>query len=232
MKGQLPLPVVLRDGNALDSFLRSRAPEAYLAVGELIAGRERLVWLWGPESSGRTHLLEAAAGGAAKAGETVAFLALGDPALPGPAMLGGLAENATLVCLDDVEGIAGRHDWEEALFHFFNAQADSGGRLLVSAAAPPRATPFCLPDLASRLSLCLTVALPDMDDEARLEVLRFRAARRGLELPESTGHYLLSRVSRRLGDLVQLLDRLDRVALVQQRRLTIPFVRQVLAGMA
>ncbi|MFP5382864.1 MAG: DnaA regulatory inactivator Hda [Gammaproteobacteria bacterium] len=232
MKGQLPLPVGLRDGNTMDNFLSSRAPEASSAVGELVAGRQRLVWLWGPGSSGRTHLLEAAAGSVAGAGDTVAFLALGDPALPGPAMLGGLAENAALVCLDDMDGIVGRRDWEEALFHFFNAQAESGGRLLVSAAAPPRATPFCLPDLASRLSLCLTVALPDMDDDARLQVLRFRAARRGLELPESTGHYLLSRVSRRLGDLVQLLDRLDRVALVQQRRLTVPFVRQVLAGAA
>lgn len=232
MSGQLPLPVALRDGNTLDNFLPSRAPEACLALGELIAGRERLLWLWGPESSGRTHLLEAAAGGAAEAGETVVFLALGGPAPPDPAVLGGLTENATIVCIDDIEAVAGRRDWEEALFHFFNALADSGGRLLVSAAAPPRATRFCLPDLASRMSLCLAVALPGMDDEARLEVLRFRAARRGLELPDSTGRYLLSRVSRRLGDLVQLLDRLDRVALVQQRRLTVPFVRQALAGMA
>lgn len=230
MKGQLPLPVTLRDGNTLDNFLPARALEACSAVRELLAGRERLVWLWGAPSSGRTHLLEAAAGSAASAGEAVAFLALGDPVLPDPAMLARFTENASLACVDDVERIAGRRDWEEALFHFFNDQAESGGRLLLSAAAPPRATPFGLPDLASRLSLCLTVALPDMDDEARLEVLRFRAARRGLELPESTGHYLLSRVSRRLGDLVLLLDRLDRVALVQQRRLTIPFVRQVLAG--
>lgn len=230
--GQLPLPVVLRDGNSLDSFLPSRAPEAHAAITDLVAGRQRLVWLWGTESSGRTHLLEAAIGSVAAGGCPVAFLPLKDPAMSDPAVLAGLGESTSLVCLDDIDGVAGQRQWEEPLFHLFNALAERGGRLLVSAAAPPLATPFCLADLASRLSLCLTVALPDMGDEARLDVLRFRAGRRGLELPVETGHYLLSRVGRRLGDLVSLLDRLDRAALVRQRRLTIPFVREVLAETA
>lgn len=229
MREQLALPVTLRDGNTLSTFLPAHAPEALLAVQALLAGRESLVWLWGPPSSGRTHLLEAAAGEAARAGLAVAFLVPADPALPGPAVLDGLGETVDLVCIDDIDRVAGDADWEEAFFHLFNALAARGARLLVSAQAPPAAAGFRLPDLASRMALCLTVALPALDDAARLDILAFRAAGRGLELPPETGRYLLARTSRRLADLVALLDRLDRAALVhRQQRLTIPFARQVL----
>lgn len=226
---QLPLPVVLRDGNTLDHFLPDASPEACAAVRRLLAGDQSLVWLWGPPASGRTHLLEAAADQVMQDGGTVLFVAFAADALPGPAFLEGAAEGATLVCLDDIDRIAGDAAWEEALFHLFNGLRARGGRLLVSASSPPARSPLHLPDLKSRFSLALTVALPALTDDARLAILTFRAACRGLELPPETGHYLLARGSRRLDDLIALLRELDRAALVQQRRLTVPFVRQVIA---
>lgn len=69
------------------------------------------------------------------------------------------------------------------------------------------------------------------DDAACKEILAQRAALRGLELPEPVADYLLRRCSRDLSTLLALLDRLDLAALAQQRRLTIPFVREQLARM-
>jgi DnaA family protein len=69
-------------------------------------------------------------------------------------------------------------------------------------------------------------ALADAD---RLQALRIRAALRGLELSEDAGRYLLTRSRRDMGSLYALLDTLDREALRAQRRLTVPFVREVLA---
>lgn len=230
MKGQLPLPVSLRDGNTLDAFLPAVNPEALAAVRSLVAGAEACVFLWGPPDSGRTHLLEAATGAVAGQQLPACYLAAGALADAGPGILEGLAVPGALVCIDDIDRFAGDRRWEEEFFHLFNAVRARQGRLLVAAGGPPGAVGFRLPDLSSRLASGLVVGLAPLDDESRLAVLAFRAARRGLELPPETARYLLARSSRKLADLVALLGELERQASISKRRLTVPFVRQVIGS--
>ena len=52
---------------------------------------------------------------------------------------------------------------------------------------------------------------------------------RGFELSDDVGNYLLRHYQRNLADLFVLLERLDRVSLAEQRRLTVPFVKSVIA---
>ena len=68
------------------------------------------------------------------------------------------------------------------------------------------------------------------EDAGRREVLRQRARRRGWALEEPALEWLLRRVGRDLGGLTALLDRLDRASLAAQRRITVPFLRQVLGA--
>lgn len=227
MARQLTLPVGLRDDSTLDNFLATVNAEAFAAVQALLDGRQSFVYLCGDEGVGRTHLLEAAVDCAARAGRSVAYVALDDPAsLAEPGLLGGLGD-AALVCLDNVDAIAGVRRWEEAIFHLFNDLRANGGTLLVAAAAAPAMVKWDLPDLASRMSSGLLAALAPHDDESRAAILMFRARRRGLDLPPETAAYLLARVSRRLDDLLALLASLDQAALeARQQRLTVPFVRR------
>ena len=68
-----------------------------------------------------------------------------------------------------------------------------------------------------------------MRDEAdRAAALQLRAGHRGLDLPDETALYLLRRMPRDMASLYALLDRLDLEALRAKRRLTVPFVRDVL----
>ena len=149
----------------------------------------------------------------------------------GPDALAGWEDRA-VVCLDDADRLAGRDAWELALFGLFNRLADAGGRLVVSAAASPAATRFGLADLASRLAWGAVFRLEPLDDEGRGAALRLRAAHRGLELPEETARYLLRRLPRDMRALCGWLDRLDTASLAAQKRLTVPFVREVLGESA
>lgn len=230
MSRQLPLPVGLRDGNRFDNFLPLGNGEALAAVQALVAGREAFVCLAGPDGTGRTHLLEAAIDALAAQGVAVAYLPLAELAPLGPGVLQDMVVPEGLVCLDDLDRVAGDRAWEEALFHLYNRVRDAGGRWLSAAVSPPSAAGFVLPDLASRLGACLIARLQPLDDESRLAVLVARAGGRGLELPPDAGRWLLARTSRRLEDLIATLEVLDRAALVHQRRLTVPFLRQVLGG--
>ena len=133
-----------------------------------------------------------------------------------------------LVCLDNLDAVAGNKDWEQALFHLCNRARESECRLLFSAAVAPRELNVQLADLQSRLSWGVVMQLPEPGDEDKLEILCFRAHRRGLVLSPEVAAYILARASRSLTDLMQILESLDRESLVQQRQLSIPFVRQCL----
>jgi DnaA-homolog protein len=99
---------------------------------------------------------------------------------------------------------------------------------LYAARAMPNALPLLLPDLRSRLSQCTRIVLEPLDDGGRREVLHLRAQRRGLHMDAASIDWLLRRVDRDLSSLAALLDRLDQASLAAQRRITVPFLRQVL----
>lgn len=230
MSSQLPLPVGLRDGNTLETFLPRANPEAHAAVSALLAGTEPFVYLWGPPDSGRSHLLEAAADAAARCGMPPVYLAAAPLREAGTEALAAMVAGGAVICIDDIDSFAGDASWEEAFFHMFNAARAGGARLLVSARGPASSAGFALADLRSRLGSGLTIGMGGLDDALRLAILQFRATRRGLELPDAVGQFLLARNSRRLADLIALLAVLDRAAMVHKRRLTVPFVRQVLGA--
>ena len=70
-----------------------------------------------------------------------------------------------------------------------------------------------------------------LGEDDRVLALQLRARHRGLDLPDDTARYLLSRSRRDMASLYRLLDKLDLEALRAKRRLTIPFVKEVMEDM-
>jgi len=223
---QLTLGISLGSGLDFESFVSVENDDVVQAV-RLAAQRAQFVFVWGDAGSGRTHLLHAACREAAEAGRRVALLPLQEAVQWRAEAIEGW-DALDLVAVDDVERIAGNADWERALFSLYNGLRDTGASLLVTASRPPAGLDIGLPDLASRFGAMLVYQLHSLDDNGRLAALTCKARARGLELPEETGRYLLARVSRDMHYLVALLNRLDDASLAHQRRLTIPFVRDLL----
>jgi DnaA family protein len=197
------------------------------------------LWLWGASGSGKTHLLQAvcaaageaasdeAASGAPDAASPAAYFPLAVPRELPPEALAGF-ERARVLCIDDVDAVAGDLAWESALFRLFNEASELGTRLIFAAASAPRQLDWRLGDWGSRAAACVVYQLRELDDDGRIEALRLRAAQRGLQLPYETSEYLLKRMPRDMHSLFAVLDQLDEASLVAQRRLTIPFIRDAL----
>jgi len=227
---QLPLGMRLRADAIFGSFVSGLNDEL---IAALRGADPSPLWLWGSEGSGKTHLLQAvcAASDAAPAYAAAAYFPLErSPALP-PAALAGF-ENCRVLCLDDVDAIAGDLPWEQALFTLYNEAGELGTRLIFAARAAPRTIDWRLDDWRSRAAACVVYQLRELDDAGRLEALRLRAAQRGLQLPPETADYLLRRIPRDLPSLFEILDHLDEASLVAQRRLTVPFIRDALERLA
>ena len=229
---QLPLEVSLRDDATFDNFYVSRQGANRQIISSLKSQLgpmgEQLLFLWGRPGIGCSYLLQAACHYSENAGFSVRYLPLRDLMGYPPSSLFDSLAHLDLVCLDDLQVVVGNPEWEQALFHFFNGMRDSGKRLLVAANCGPHELPVQLPDLQSRLAWGLTFQLSPMSDEEKQAALQLRARNRGLELSDEVAQFILLRAPRHLDKLFRLLERLDEESLAEQRRLTIPFVKQVL----
>lgn len=186
------------------------------------------LWLHGPQDSGKTHLLQAVCHQAKARDESAAYLPLKQMRELGPETLDGL-EQCLWICLDDMDAVLRQGDWEQRLFGLVNQAMDHGASLLMAARQPAAGASVELPDLRSRLRGAVSFPLQLLDDERQSEALRRRARSQGYDLPEDAVRYMQRHVVRGLGQLCQLLDQLEQASLSRQRRITVPFVREVLA---
>ena len=188
---------------------------------------DHFAYFWGGEGVGKSHLLQAACQQVSDNGYSVAYLPLADFENLNSEMFGGL-EQLSLVCIDDVQVIAGNDAWEEALFHLYNRVHEAKKTLLVAGNVVPNALQIKLPDLLSRLSWGPVFHLQKLSDDEKIQALRLRAEGRGFELPGEVAQFLLRRSPRDMTSLFALLDKLDEASLAQHRKLTIPFVRDLI----
>ena len=225
---QLPLNVGLKRRTTLEDFVAGQNASAFNALTNLLQGSdESLMFFWGRPGSGKSHLLLGACDQLTRARKIPAYLSLRQVQRLDTAMLEQL-EQLDLVCLDDVDGVAGLPPWEEALFDLFNRLRASATPLLVAASLPPSELPLLLPDLQSRLAWGATFHLLPLSDDQRREVVIGGALRLGMKLTPQAADYLLRHYSRDLSQLFSFLDRLDIATLAAQRRPTIPFLQKLI----
>ncbi|HWR86913.1 MAG TPA: DnaA regulatory inactivator Hda, partial [Acidiferrobacterales bacterium] len=228
---QLILNLRLRDASSFENYFAARNREAVERLQYSVRSLSSVphapaswLYLWGEPGTGKTHLLEAACRAAQEQGQAPLYVPLADKADFATALLEDV-EQVPLVCVDDVDAIAGDATWEAALFALYEHLRAHGGMLILAARSSPAAIGLKLADLATRLAAGLVYQLQPLSDAEKIAALRLRAQRRGLEMTEEVANYLLTRFPRDMHSLFALLDKLDTATLAAQRRLTIPFLR-------
>ena len=224
---QLTLGVQLKERATFASFLTARNVELVAHLRHVAAATPPgATWIAGPHTAGKSHLLQAVCA-ATPPGKRAAYLPL-ESLLPfGPAAIEG-ADSLAVACFDDVQCIAGLDDWERKLFSLWQRATEQGGTLLFAARENPAQVSFGLPDLKSRLASSSVFAVRELNDDEQLQALQLRAHLRGFELPAETARYLQRRYPRDMRSLCEVLDTLDDAAFTAQRRITVPFIKEIL----
>ncbi|VAW92068.1 DnaA inactivator Hda (shorter homolog of DnaA) [hydrothermal vent metagenome] len=220
---QMPLSIQLMDNARFDNYVTGQNETAVYSIKNTM---EQYVFLWGGSGCGKTHLLQALCYAYSKTNMKTVYLPLDNMALSPDAFEN--LESMDLVCLDNIEFTAGNPIWEEALFNLYNRLRDADTRLVVAAEKSPTGLDFKLADLASRMCWGPVYHLKALKDDEKKIALQHRAKNRGLVLDDNVVDYLLNRASRDMQSLFELLDKLDNASLVAKRKLTVPFVRELL----
>lgn len=225
---QLTLGLSLQDEATFSNFHAGKNAGIVAELKKTASGEgEKLIYLCGTRGQGLSHLLQACCHYAHQKHKASVYLPLAQLISLSPEILNGL-ELLDLVCIDDFHAIAGKPLWEEAIFHLYNRLYDAGKPIVIAANDLPKSINLALPDLTSRLSWGVVFQLHSLDDAEKLSILTMRANHRGINLSEEVGKYILTHCERHMGKLFAALDKLDAASLAAQRRLTIPFVKEVL----
>jgi DnaA family protein len=222
---QIALDIGLATGPTLASFCAGSNVEALrhleLWVGSgNTAGRSPVpTYLWGEGGSGKTHLLKAVQEALRAQGALVGWL---DATVQEPP---DYDENWSAVLMDDVQ--AYNSVQQHAAFNWFvNAQTHQ--RWVLAAGALPPADLKLRDDLRSRLGWGHVFQLQTLSEPERRAVLRQVADARGIFLGDEVMEFMLTRFSRDLGSLMELLDLLDGYALQTKRSITIPLIKSMM----
>ena len=227
---QLPLPIHQSDDETLENFY---AENNLLLLNSLqknfLQLHQQFFYLWGNKGSGKSHLLKGVCQHYLAQQRPALYVPLNKAQYFSPAVLENLEQQA-LVCLDDLQAVIGNAEWEVAIFDLINRVRETGRTLLImSADQSPANLPVQLPDLASRLTWGEVYQLTPLNDHQKIEVLQKAAYQRGIELPDETANFLFKRLERDMKTLFNALEKLDQASLQAQRKLTIPFVKEILS---
>jgi DnaA family protein len=176
-------------------------------------------YLWGASGSGKTHLLEATRESLRELGAACGWL---DASIAEPP---AFDERWAAVLLDDVHLYTAVQQ-HAAFTWFVNAQTLQRG--VLAAGALPPADLKLREDLRTRLGWGHVFELHVLSEPERRAVLRQAADERGVFLADEVMDFMLTRFSRDLASLMQLLHQLDAYALQTKRAITIPLIKSML----
>jgi DnaA family protein len=223
---QIALDIGLVTGPTLASFFAGPNEEALRHL-ELWVGKESAsllrspvpVYLWGSNGSGKTHLLKAVQDALRAQGASVGWL---DASVHEPPEFD---ERWAAVLMDDVHLFTAVQ--QHAAFNWFvNAQTHQRG--VLGAGSSPPADLKLRDDLRTRLGWGHIFQLHVLSEPELRAVLRQAADARGVFLGDEVMDFMLTRFSRDLGSLMELLDLIDGYALQTKRGITIPLIKSMM----
>lgn len=227
---QLLLPVTINSSQTFSSFVSPKDQQSVMTneICRAIESDEFVaLYLAGNDGSGKTHLLTSCCHHSNQIGKTSMLLPLEQVLDASADLIDGL-ENVDIVCVDNIESISNNLEWETAIFNLFNALQQNNATLIFTGLETPTKTKISLPDLASRLQWATLFQIPNLSEQDKSRALVQHAHFMGFELTEEVAKFMLNRLPRKMSFLMQALNTLAKQSIEKQRKVTVPFVKDIL----
>ena len=213
---QIPFDIPLREAFEAEDYLVTATNAA--AVGWIDRwpdwGDSHCVILYGTAGCGKTHLSHVwqHKSGAARARlDQISF-----------------SESHDNLIVEDIDKDIQSPPFQEKLFHLYNWQKEKGGMLMLTARSHPNDWPLSLPDLSSRMLASMILEIGPPDDELLTAVIVKQFMDRQINVPIEVVQYLIPRIERSFEAARDIVSKIDILALVRKRKITVPLIRELL----
>jgi chromosomal replication initiator protein len=139
--------------------------------------------------------------------------------------------SADILLIDDIHFIAGKESTQEGFFHTFNALYEANKQIVVSSDRPPKDIPGLEERLVSRFGWGLVVDMQPPDLEMRVAILKSKAERERVDVPNDAVFFIAENVKSNIRELEGALIRVVAYSKLMNQQITRDLVSSVLKGM-
>ena len=185
------------------------------------------LFIYGTKESGKTFLLQAICNSYSSMNKSSLYVPLKKVMNYGVEIFESL-ENIDLICIDGIEQVISKLEWEKEIFNLINKALISKSRLILTSSKNLKSLNFSLPDLESRIKKIQSCELHPIDDKDLLDALKYISQFKSINLGDKEAKYLVTYSQRDISNLVQILESLDQLSMEMKRKITIPLIKEVI----
>tara|TARA_B100001287_G_C22685722_1_gene533466 strand:+ start:3074 stop:3760 length:687 start_codon:yes stop_codon:yes gene_type:complete len=185
------------------------------------------LFIYGTKQSGKTFLLQAMCNSYSSMCKSSLYVPLKKVMNYGVEIFESL-ENIDLICIDGIEQVISKTEWEKEIFNLINKSLISKSRLIFTSSKDLKSLSFSLPDLESRIKKIQSYELYPIDDKDIIDALKYISQFKSINLGDKEAKYLVTYSQRDISNLIQILESLDQLSMEMKRKITIPLIKEII----
>ena len=126
-----------------------------------------------------------------------------------------------LLLLDDVQFIAGKERTQEEFFHTFNALYEAKKQIVLTSDRPPKEINTLEDRMKTRFEWGLLADIQPPDFETRIAIIRDKAVKMGVELPDNVSNYIAENIQANIRQLEGAVKKIKAMHELMGERITV-----------
>ena len=129
--------------------------------------------------------------------------------------------NADLFLIDDIQFIAGKDATQEEFFHTFNALYEAKKQIVLTSDRPPKEINTLEERMKTRFEWGLLADIQPPDFETRIAIIRDKAVKMSIELPDEVSNYIAENIQSNIRQLEGAVKKIKAMHELMGERITV-----------
>ena len=224
---QLALQIQINERASLNNFFVSKKNNKTVQIlKNILLGSDKEVQIFIDDlgSNGKSYLLQAICNDFSNSNNSSIYIPMQEAINLDPSILEGVSE-LNLICIDDIDLINKRRDWEIALFNLINECYEKECFLLLSGSINKLEA---IPDLVSRIKKMETLRLEAINDDELLEATKAISKNLNIEISDKNMNYLINNSKRDIKTIFRTLSQLEKESLERKKSIGLNLIKEVI----
>ena len=224
---QLALQIQINERASLNNFFVSKKNHKTIQILKnilLSSDKGGQIFIDDLGSNGKSYLLQAICNDFSNSNNSSIYIPMQEAINLDPSILEGVSE-LNLICIDDIDLINKRREWEIALFNLINECYEKECFLLLSGSINKLEA---IPDLVSRIKKMETLRLQAINDDELLEATKAISKNLNMEISDKNMNYLINNSKRDIKTIFRTLSQLEKESLERKKSIGLNLIKEVI----